>query len=110
NASKNGYPKSVAVLGASPAGGNTAITPTPDSSAKPSTTAHSTSINNYTNNDWLNGVWRKSAGFSIPLNNANRSAFKAGSQVKLVDGQVRKINAVYMAGNNISVMLSGAAL
>lgn len=110
NASKNGYPKSVAVLGASPAGGNTAITPTPDSSAKPSTTAHSTSINNYTNNDWLNGVWRKSAGFSIPLNNANRSAFKAGSQVKLVDGQVRKINAVYMAGNNISVILSGAAL
>src|SRR5690606_27391990 len=67
NASKNGYPKSVAVLGASPAGGSSA---TPDSSAKPSTTTHSTSINNYTNNDWLNGVWRKSAGFSIPLNNA----------------------------------------
>ena len=108
NASKNGHPKTVAALGtAAVANGKP---PVSSSDQVSSTSAHSTAINNYTNNDWLNGVWRKSAGFSISASSANRAAFKVGSSVKLADGQVRKINAVYVSGNNMSLMLSGAAL
>ncbi|MFG3500762.1 glycoside hydrolase family 5 protein [Pseudomonas sp. NPDC047963] len=108
NASKNGYPKTVAALGtASVSAGKP---PVSNSDQVISASGHSTAINNYTNNDWLNGVWRKSAGFSIPASSANRSAFKVGSSVKLADGQVRKINALYVSGKNMSVMLSGAAL
>lgn len=108
NASKNGHPKTVAALGTtSVANGKP---PVSSSDQVSSTSAHSTAINNYTNNDWLNGVWRKSAGFSIPASSVNRSAFKVGSSVKLADGQLRKINAVYVSGKNMSVMLSGAAL
>ena len=108
NASKNGHPKTVAALGTTPVADETL--PVTSGNQTISTSAHSTAINNYTNNDWLNGVWRRSAGFSIPVSSANRSAFKVGSSVKLADGQVRKINAVYVSGKNMSVMLSGAAL
>jgi endoglucanase len=108
NASKNGHPKSVSALGASAAAGS-AVT-APSNNAAADTSSHSSAINNYTNNDWLNGVWRRSAGFSIPASSANRSAFKVGSSVKLADGQVRKINAVYVSGKNMSLMLSGATL
>ncbi|WP_417781504.1 glycoside hydrolase family 5 protein [Stutzerimonas xanthomarina] len=108
NASKNGHPKTISALGTTPVAGVTP--PATSGNQAASSSAHSTAINNYTNNDWLNGVWRKSAGFSIPSSSANRSAFKVGSSVKLADGQARKINAVYVSGNNMSVMLSGAAL
>lgn len=108
NASRNGYPKSVSALGTSAAAGS-AVT-APSNNAAADTSSHGSAINNYTNNDWLNGVWRRSAGFSIPASSANRSAFKVGSSVKLGDGQVRKINAVYVSGNNMSLMLSGATL
>ncbi|UNG17612.1 glycoside hydrolase family 5 protein [Stutzerimonas zhaodongensis] len=108
NASKNGHPKSVSALGVSAAAGS-AVT-APSNNAAADTSSHSSAINNYTNNDWLNGVWRRSAGYSIPASSANRSAFKVGSSVKLADGQVRKINAVYVSGKNMSLMLSGATL
>jgi len=108
NASKNGHPKSVSALGVS-AAADSAVT-APSNNAAADTSSHSSAINNYTNNDWLNGVWRRSAGFSIPASSANRSAFKVGSSVKLADGQVRKINAVYVSGKNMSLMLSGATL
>ena len=108
NASKNGHPKSISALGTSAAAGS-AVT-APSNNAAADTSSHSSAINNYTNNDWLNGVWRRSAGFSIPASSANRSAFKVGSSVKLADGQVRKINAVYVSGKNMSLMLSGATL
>jgi len=108
NASKNGHPKSVSALGTSAAAGSTVTSPSNNAAAD--TSSHSSAINNYTNNDWLNGVWRRSAGFSIPASSANRSAFKVGSSVKLADGQVRKINAVYVSGKNMSLMLSGATL
>ncbi|MGE6663315.1 glycoside hydrolase family 5 protein [Pseudomonas sp. NPDC077408] len=108
NASKNGHPKSVSALGTSAAAGSAVTAPSNNVAAD--TSSHSSAINNYTNNDWLNGVWRRSAGFSIPASSANRSAFKVGSSVKLADGQVRKINAVYVSGKNMSLMLSGATL
>lgn len=114
NANANGHPKSLTALGSAPTAGNvvTATSVKPSTAATPSanTSTHSSSINNYTNNDWQNGVWRRSAGLSIPSSSANRSAFKVGSLVKLADGQVRKVNAQYVSGKNMSVMLSGATL
>lgn len=107
DASATGYPHSVAAQGSAAASAPASAAPAPTPST---TTVHSSSINNYTNNDWLNGVWRKSAGFSIPASSANRSVFKVGSSVKLYDGQIRKINALYVSGNNMSVMLSGGTL
>ena len=72
--------------------------------------SHSTSINNFTNTDWLNGVWRKSAGFSIPSSSANQAAFKVGTQVKLADGQVRKVTSAQSVGSNMSIFLDGAVI
>ena len=106
DAATTGYPRTVTALGSAPA----SSTPPATSAPTPSTTAHSSLINNYTNNDWLNGVWRKSAGFSIPLTTTNRSVFKPGASVKLANGQTRAITAVYISGNNMSVMLSGSTL
>ncbi|AHL76500.1 cellulase [Stutzerimonas stutzeri] len=106
DAATTGYPRTVAALGSAPV----STTPPATSTPTPGTTTHSSPINHYTNNDWLNGVWRKSAGFSIPLTTTNRSVFKPGASVKLANGQTRAITAVYISGNNISVMLSGGAL
>jgi endoglucanase len=74
------------------------------------TVSHATDINNFTNTDWLNGVWRKSAGFSIPANAANQAAFKVGTQVRLADGQVRKVTVAQTVGSNLSIFLDGAAV
>lgn len=73
-------------------------------------TAHSTNINAFTNTDWLNGVWRKSPGFSIPASDANKAAFKVGASAKLADGQIRKVTQVQVVGANMSVYLEGAAV
>ncbi len=109
NASTHGYPNSVSALTTGSAQ-TTATKPATSTSPAASASTHSSAINNYTNSDWQNGVWRKSAGFSIPANSANTTAFKPGASVKLADGQVRKVTAVYSSGKNMSVMLSGSAL
>jgi len=77
----------------------------------PSTTTGSvtSTINNFTNTDWLNGVYRKKAGFSVPGTTANKAAFQVGKSVKLADGQVRKITYV-QAGTNLGVYVDGAAV
>ncbi|HAQ24590.1 MAG TPA: cellulase [Pseudomonas sp.] len=106
DANATGHPKSVTALS-----GSTTLPPsTPAPTPGTGNSAHSSAINNFTNSDWLNGVWRKSAGVSVPATAANRSAFKAGASVKLSDGQVRTISAIYVSGNNMSVMLKGAAI
>ena len=107
NAAATGYPKTVSALG-SDAGAPAIAAPQPAPST--STSSHSSAINNYTNSDWQNGVWRKSAGYSIPLTTTNRSVFKPGASVKLANGETRAITAVYISGNNMSVMLSGGKL
>lgn len=86
------------------------VTSTPSTTAPVAIAAHSTSINAFTNTDWLNGVWRKSPGFSIPANDANKAAFKVGASVKLADGQVRKVTQAQVVGANMSVYLDGAAV
>ncbi len=107
NAAATGYPKTVSALG-SDTGAPAIAAPQPAPST--STSSHSSAINNYTNSDWQNGVWRKSAGYSIPLTTTNRSVFKPGASVKLANGETRAITAVYISGNNMSVMLSGGKL
>ena len=104
NANTTGHPKSITALSGSTAPSTPA--PAPDTG----NATHSSAINNFTNSDWLNGVWRKSAGVSVPATAANRSAFKAGASVKLADGQLRSISAIYISGNNMSVMLKGATI
>ncbi len=89
--------------------GNVAVT-APVTTAPATIAAHSTSINAFTNTDWLNGVWRKSPGFSIPASEANKAAFKVGASAKLADGQVRKVTQVQIVGANMSVYLEGAAV
>ena len=86
------------------------ITSTAPVTAPTTVAAHSTSINAFTNTDWLNGVWRKSPGFSIPASAANKAAFKVGASAKLADGQVRKVTQVQVVGANMSVYLEGAAV
>ncbi len=104
---KVGAPRSVSIAGTSTDTSTDTSTPAPAPSTE---TSYATSINNFTNTDWLNGVWRKSAGFSIPATDANKSAFKVGVSVKLADGQVRKVTVVQVVGSNMSVFLDGVAV
>lgn len=76
----------------------------------PAASSYTASMNSFTNADWENGIYRKAAGFSIPDTSANKAAFVVGASVKLADGQVRKVAAVYDVGAHLSVMLSGSAL
>ncbi|MDC6726217.1 hypothetical protein, partial [Leclercia adecarboxylata] len=70
----------------------------------------SAKINAFTNADWLNGVWRTGAGFSIPATAVNQAAFKAGVSVRLAAGQVRKISRAQIVGSNMSIFLEGEKL
>ncbi|MGE4340011.1 MAG: hypothetical protein AB7E55_29260, partial [Pigmentiphaga sp.] len=98
---KVGAPRAVTIAG-------TSTTTSPVSTAPSSGT--SASINAFTNTDWLNGVFRASAGFSIQATAANQAAFKAGVSVQLADGQVRRISRVQIVGSNMSVFLDGALI
>ena len=110
---KVGAPRTVSTVvssntAAKPAPAPTAPAPTPAPTAPSS--SYTASMNSFTNADWENGIYRKSAGFSIPDNAANKSAFVVGTSVKLADGQVRQVAAVYDVGAHLSVMLKGSAL
>jgi hypothetical protein len=84
-------------------------TPTTPVATTPATTGVVSEINNITNEDWLNGVYRKKPGFSIPATDANKVAFKAGASVRLADGQVRKVTSAQV-GTRMAVYLEGAAV
>jgi len=109
-----GHPKTVSVVSSNanattpPATVAPAPAPTPTPTAP--STAYTAGLNSFTNSDWDNGIYRKAAGFSIPDTSTNKAAFVAGASVKLADGQVRKVAAVYDVGAHLSVMLSGSAL
>lgn len=87
-----------------------ATAPSAPATSAPATSTYSASMNNFTNSDWENGIYRKAPGFSIPDTTANKAAFKVGASVKLADGQLRRVAAVYDVGAHLSVMLSGSAL
>ena len=44
--------------------------------------AFTSSINKFTSTDFLNGVWRRTAAFSVPATSASIAAFKPGVQLK----------------------------
>jgi hypothetical protein len=73
----------------------------------PVTTGTVSPINNITNVDWLNGVYRKKLGFSIPASAENKAAFKVGTPVRLANGQVHKVTLVQV-GAKMAVYLDGA--
>ena len=75
-----------------------------------SAAAFTSSINKFTSNDFLNGVWRRTAGLSVPATSAAIAALKPGVQINFGDGQVRKIAKVYVVGKNISVYVDGGLL
>ncbi|WP_404440512.1 glycoside hydrolase family 5 protein [Stutzerimonas chloritidismutans] len=106
-----GYPNTVSVAsstGTTTPPATVAPAPAPAPSAPSST--YTAGMNNFTSSDWENGIYRKGAGFSIPDTTSNKSAFVTGASVKLADGQVRKVTAVYDVGDHLSVMLSGSTL
>ncbi|MFC3606225.1 glycoside hydrolase family 5 protein [Stutzerimonas tarimensis] len=120
NGNTVGHPRTVSVVNAAAASTITATAPTQTTTTTPSTSTAASSgagqvtatsaLNNFTSTDWLNGIWRKSAGFSVANSSANKAAFVKGASVRLADGQVRKITALFPNGNNLSVMLDGATL
>jgi len=113
---KVGAPRTVSTVVSSntakpaPAPAPTAPAPAPTPAPTAPSSSYTASMNSFTNSDWENGIYRKSAGFSIPDNAANKSAFVVGASVKLADGQVRQVAAVYDVGAHLSVMLKGSAL
>ncbi|MFL9815183.1 glycoside hydrolase family 5 protein [Stutzerimonas sp. VN223-3] len=113
SASAVGYPNTVSVGSSTgtttgPTTAKPAPAPAPAPSAPSST--YTAAMNSFTSADWDNGIYRKAAGFSIPDTTGNKAAFVTGASVKLADGQVRKVTAVYDVGAHLSVMLSGTAL
>ncbi|HBS78101.1 MAG TPA: cellulase [Pseudomonas sp.] len=109
---KVGAPRTVTtvVAGATAPTTTAPTTTAPVTSAPAPSTSYSAALNNFTNSDWENGIYRKAAGFSIPDTSANKAAFVVGSSVKLADGQVRTVAAVYDVGAHLSVMLKGTTL
>lgn len=103
-----GYPKKLTAYGDS----SSAPAPTPSNPAPVPTpvTGVSSGLNNYTNEHWMSGLWRQSAGFTVAGTAANQKSFVIGASVRLADGQVRKITAAHMNGGNMSVFLDGATL
>ncbi|TWI57621.1 endoglucanase [Pseudomonas duriflava] len=79
--------------------------PVPPQASAQKYKAFSTRINNFTNKDWLNGVYRKAAGISLPATITNRNAFKPGATVRLADGQTRLIHSTQVVGANMSIFL-----
>ncbi|WP_295464615.1 glycoside hydrolase family 5 protein [uncultured Pseudomonas sp.] len=74
----------------------------------PATAGTVTSVlNDFTNPDWLKGVFRSKAAVSVPGTAVNRAAFKAGAYLTTADGQVRRISSV-QAGTSLGVFTEGA--
>ena len=88
------------------AGSNTAVQVPPASGSATAGTVTSM-LNDFTNPDWLKGVFRSKAAVSVPGTAVNRAAFKAGAYLTTADGQVRRISSV-QAGNNLGVFTEGA--
>lgn len=104
-----GAPKSLSVLGTTTSADASPAPIAPEPAPAPSTQT-STALNSFTNTDWLNGIYRKAAGFSISASAANQAAFKVGASVKLADGQVRKITRAQVVGSNMAIFVDGALL
>lgn len=110
SASAVGYPNTVNVGGSAVAAPTVAAPTAPVVAAPAPSSTYTATMNSFTSADWENGIYRKSAGFSVPDTTANKAALVVGASVKLADGQVRKVTGVYDVGAHLSVMLSGEKL
>jgi endoglucanase len=72
--------------------------------------SYSALINKFTNRYWLNGSWRASAGVSVAATPQNVAAFKVGTSVRTVDGQIRTVTSVKPASGALTVFMSGPVL
>lgn len=72
--------------------------------------SYSALINKFTNSYWLNGSWRASAGVSVAATPQNLAAFRPGTSVRTVDGQIRTVTSVKPASGALTVFMSGPVL
>jgi len=72
--------------------------------------SYSALINKFTNSYWLNGSWRASAGVSVAATPQNLAAFRPGTSVRTVDGQIRTVTSVKSASGALTVFMSGPVL
>lgn len=63
-----------------------------------------------TDDNFLNGLYRNSAGFVVNRSMPNITAYKVGARVRLVDGEVRKVIATLPSFNVLLVYLDGPTL
>ncbi|AHL75570.1 cellulase [Stutzerimonas stutzeri] len=75
-----------------------------------STISYSALINKFTNSYWLNGSWRASAGVSVAATAQNIAAFRVGTSVRTVDGQIRTVTSVKPASGALTVFMDGPVL
>lgn len=90
--------------------------PTPNNPNPPTTPTNpnngsvSSSFNDVTGGGWLHGVSTTAAGFSIPNNSSNQSAFTVGKYANFSDGTVRRITQIYVVGQYYNVYVEGGLL
>src|SRR5690606_18099224 len=90
-----------------------AATPTGNANSlatAPAGISYAALINKFTNHEWDNGSWRKSAGVSVQATAENLASFQVGASVVLADGQVRTITEVRKVGSNLTVLMDGPVL
>lgn len=73
-------------------------------------TTDTVTLNNFTSNVWLKGVFRNADGFSVRNNPANLAALKSGTTIKFADGSVRKVTRIQVVGQHLSVFVTGGRL
>src|SRR5690606_4876500 len=90
-----------------------AATPTGNANSlatAPAGISYAALINKFTNHEWDNGSWRKSAGVSVQATAENLAAFRAGTLVSTVDGRLHTVTSVKTVGTSLSVFMQGAPL
>ncbi|MGK9063876.1 glycoside hydrolase family 5 protein [Stutzerimonas chloritidismutans] len=97
----------ITLLGALPLGVTAQAATTP---ASVSSIAYTAQIKKLTNKQWNNGSWRASAGVSLAATPANLKAFKAGTRVRLADGQIRTIKSAKSSGGVLTVLMTGTVI
>src|SRR5690606_16439169 len=93
-----GYPNRLRAVGSAPV----------DTGVMPVVTA--ALINKFTNHEWDNGSWRKTAGVSVQATAENLAAFRAGALVRTADARVHTARSEKTVGANLSVFMQGAPL
>ena len=65
---------------------------------------------NLTDNNWINGVAIRWAGFFVSASQQNQAEFSPGGEISFADGSVRIINKVEISGIYLNIYLDGQPL